>query len=173
MDMQFIAIPLAWVIASSLNPAMAQERVYRCGNKFSNTLTPAQAQEQKCTLFTGSDKFTVVPAYPNPHRVNPAANPTPARANVPPADTPHAAKAAADQRVKNDRLRADLQAKLKKAKAEHSNLLQQYNGGKPEKQLEEIFSRSAYDDRVANIKMALDQKKAEINEIEGKLKRLQ
>jgi hypothetical protein len=70
-------------------------------------------------------------------------------------------------------LRADLQAKLKKAKAEHSNLLQQYNGGKPEKQLEEIFSRSAYDDRVANIKMALDQKKAEINEIEGKLKRLQ
>jgi len=128
--------------------ALAQDKVYRCGNEYTNNVTRDRAAE--CTLIT-TGNVTVVPA------VKP-----PALANVPPEA----------QRAKDADARAILESELKKAEARRAELLKEFNNGEPEKMGAEARNYQKYLDRVAEMKASIQRTEADIASIRREISRL-
>ncbi len=140
-----------------IGPAGAQaadERIYRCGNEYTNTVSDAQSKN--CKLISGSN-VTVIQAV----------KPPPAKASTPGqrADT-------ADQRAKDSDARLILEAELKKADAKQAELQKEYNSGEPERTGPETRNNQKYIDRVAELKAAMGRNEADIAGIKRELSRL-
>ncbi len=142
--------------------AQAQERVWRCGNEYTNNA--AAAQQRGCKLVEGSN-VTVVQS-PRP--------------NAPAASSAGAARAPASgarvdetsQRTRDTEARAVLEAELRKAEAQHAELLKEYNNGEPEKQGSESRNYQKYLDRVAEMKTQIARNESDIAGIRRELDRL-
>lgn len=130
--------------------ALAQDqRIYRCGNEYTNTL-PA-GDRSRCKPLDGVE-VTVVPAPPPPKTV---------AMNKP-------------TQVGNERdneARAILEAELRKARARRDELLAEYNQGEPEKMGSESRNHQKYLDRVASMKAAIDRVEQDISGISRELAR--
>src|SRR5450830_1842446 len=106
-----LLIPLLVALASGVFGAngFAQERIYRCGNEYTNTVPNAKTKD--CKLMQGGNVTVVQGTRPNAS--------APKRA----AAVPHAASAAgqrvdaADQKSRDSDARRILEAELKKAQA--------------------------------------------------------
>lgn len=131
----------------------AQDRIYRCGNEYTNIVT--RAQEKTCTLIT-TGNVTVVPA----DKTNGIAAVRPAVRQDAPA-----------QRAKDLEARTILEAELKKAQAQLAEIKLEYNGGEPEKLAVETRNYQKYLDRVAQIKARLDRTEADIASLRRELGR--
>ncbi|MDZ7891774.1 MAG: hypothetical protein U5L73_08430 [Rhodoferax sp.] len=146
--------------------ASAQERIYRCGNEYTNTVTEAQAKT--CKLVSGGN-VTVVQGQ----------KPAAAAATAPGvkvASTPPASSApridSADQKAKDSDARLILEAELKKAEARQIELSKEYNNGEPEKLGPETRNQQKYLDRVSELKAALSRNESDISGIRRELGRL-
>jgi len=139
-------------------PGWAQDRIYRCGNEYTNNATNAQARG--CKLVEGGN-VTIVQGT----RVAPA----PARAGsavaAPRVD-------AGDQRARDADARAILEAELKKAEARHAELLKEYNNGEPEKLGPETRNHQKYLDRVADLKASIARSESDMAGIKRELARI-
>lgn len=154
-------IPLAalWVASS----ALAQDRIYRCGNEYTNTVSESQAKS--CKLVSGGN-VTVVQA----HKPSAAA---PARAGASgQAGQPAPRVDAGDQRAKDSDARLILESELKKAEARHAELLKEYNNGEPEKLGPETRNHQKYLDRVADLKASISRNESDIAGIRRELGRV-
>lgn len=157
-----ISLPAASVLLSA--PALAQDRIYRCGNEYTNK--PTEAQMRQCKLVQGGN-VTVVQGT------------RPAASGAAPAAARPAASAAPGQRVGSDEQRARdadaraiLEAELRKAEARHAELLKEYNNGEPERQGAEARNYQKYLDRVAELKAAVARSESDIAGIRRELARL-
>lgn len=130
----------------------AQDRIYRCGNEYTNTL-PA-GNRSHCKLLEGGE-VTVVPAPPR------------AVAMTKPLDAP----VPTDARSPGSEARQILEAELRKARAKRDELLAEYNHGEPEKMGSESRNHQKYLDRVAAMKSALDRLEQDIHGINRELTR--
>jgi hypothetical protein len=135
----------------------AQDRIYRCGNEYTNTVSEAQAKN--CKLVSGGN-VTVVPAN------RPSGN----RASNAPSAGPRIDSA--DQRAKDSDSRLILESELKKAEARQAELLKEYNNGEPEKLGPETRNHQKYLDRVAEIKANIARNESDIDGIRRELSRL-
>ena len=148
-------IPLA--LLSLVNTTWAQDRIYRCGNEYTNTVT--EAQSKTCKLISGGN-VTVVQAHkPSANRAASAAQPG-QRVD------------AGDQRAKDSDSRLILESELKKAEARHVELLKEYNNGEPEKFGPETRNQQKYLDRVAELKAAISRNESDIDGIRRELSRV-
>jgi hypothetical protein len=151
-------IPL--VAFGVLTGAVAQERIYRCGNEYTNTVSEGQAKN--CKLVSGGN-VTVVqahkPSAPSGNRVATAAQPS-QRAD------------AGDQRGKDSDSRLILESELKKAEARHVELLKEYNNGEPEKMGSEARNHQKYLDRVSELKASISRNESDIAGIRRELGRV-
>lgn len=154
-----LLIPLA--AAVFVANSFSQERIYRCGNEYTNTVP--DAQRRGCKLVEGAN-VTVVQG------TRPAAASTPVRV---------AAASATGQRVNADEqklrdadTRQILEAELKKAETRQAGLLREYNNGEPEKQGDETRNPQKYLDRVAEIKANLARNLGDIAGIRRELGRV-
>lgn len=142
--------------------ALAQDRIYRCGNEYTNTVSEAQAKN--CKLVSGGN-VTVVQA------AKPAGN-----AGVKVASNGGAPSApridSADQRAKDSDARLILESELKKAEAKQIELLKEYNNGEPEKLGPETRNHQKYLDRVAELKAAIARNESDIAGIRRELGRV-
>jgi hypothetical protein len=145
---------LALLAALAGSSANAQDRIYRCGNEYTNIVT--RAQEKTCTLIT-TGNVTVVPAdkAPSAKIARPAV-----RQDVP------------AQRAKDAEARTILEAELKKAQTQLAEIKQEYNGGEPEKLAFEARNNQKYLDRKAEIKARLDRTEADIVSLRREIGRL-
>ncbi len=143
-----------------VGPSWAQDRIYRCGNEYTNNATNAQARG--CKLVEGGN-VTIVQGTR-------AAAPAPARAGAPATGAPRVDTA--DQRARDADARAILEAELKKAEARHAELLKEYNNGEPEKQGSEARNHQKYLDRVAELKASIARSESDIAGIKRELGRL-
>lgn len=141
--------------------AQAQERIYRCGNAYTNTVTEAQAKN--CKLVEGAN-VTVVQGT------------RPAQASAP---TQQASAASAGPRVnvqeqksRDSDARLILQSELKKAEARQAELLKEYNNGEPDKRGDEARNYQRYLDRVAELKASLARNESDMAGIRRELGRL-
>jgi hypothetical protein len=141
--------------------AVAQDRIYRCGNEYTNTVSEAQAKN--CKLLSGGN-VTIVQSIKVPP-AKPATNSGNASTKGDRAESP-------DQRAKEADARLILEAELKKAENRQAELLKEYNNGEPEKQGPEFRNHQKYLDRVAEMKAAISRNEGDIAGIRRELGRL-
>lgn len=151
------------VIAAMLQPAWAQDRIYRCGNEYTNNA--AQAKERGCKLVEGGN-VTVLQA-PRPATAAPSGG---TGAGSPPANAPRVD--AADQRARDADARAILEAELRKAEARLAELRKEYNDGYPQRSALEMRNPQGYIERTAELKSAVSRAEADVAGIKRELARL-
>ncbi len=153
-----ILIPFAavWMVTG----AAAQERIYRCGNEYTNTVSEAQAKN--CKLVSGGN-VTVVQAH------KPSAAPA---TRVATATQPGQRVDAGEQRAKDSDAKVILESELKKAEARQAELLKEYNNGEPEKLGPETRNNQKYLERVAELKASISRNESDIAGIRRELGRV-
>lgn len=155
-------VAVACLVWSAVTPAVAQDRIYRCGNEYTNNPTPAQKRD--CKQIEGGN-VTVVPA---PRAVAPqggrAAGGATASADQPRVDP-------AQQKARDSDARAILEAELRRAEARLADLQREYNNGQPEKRGEELRNVARYQERVADLKAGIARAEADITGIRRELQR--
>lgn len=139
---------LAWGLWGVCGLALAQDKVYRCGDEYTNNVTRERLSQ--CTLIT-SGNVTVIPAV---------------KPRVSEAPRPDA------QRNKDSDSRFILEAELKKAEARRAELLKEYNNGEPEKVGSEARNYQKYLDRAAEMKVNIQRNEADIASLRRELARL-
>lgn len=159
MKIASLLIPLLALATSTAS--WAQDRIYRCGNEYTNTVTPAEAKN--CKLVSGGNVTVVQAQRPN---VNANAN------RVASATQPGQRVDAAEQRAKDSDSRLILESELKKAEARRAELLKEYNNGEPEKLGPELRNNQKYVDRVAELKASISRSESDIEGIRRELSRM-
>lgn len=139
-----------------LQPASAQDKIYRCGNEYTNNVSDAKARG--CKLVEGGN-VTVLQA------TKPAAAP----AATSPANAPKVSDA--DQKARDSDRRAILQDELRKAEGKLAELRKEYNGGAPQKSALELRNTQVYQDRVTELKANMDRAQADVDGIRRELER--
>ena len=153
-----LLLPLAAILLVA-NSANAQDRIYRCGNEYTNNV--AEAQARNCKLIEGGN-VTVVqgPRVPAPAAVKLAsATQTGQRVD------------AGEQRARDSDARTILESELKKAQARQAEMLKEYNNGEPEKRGDEGRNYQKYLDRVAELKSGIARNDSDIAGIKRELDR--
>jgi hypothetical protein len=152
-----LLIPLAAVIFVA--NSYSQERIYRCGNEYTNTVPDAKAKD--CKLITGGNVTVVLGTRPA------------GRAQGPSAASSGAQRVdATDQKARDSDVRQILESELRKALIRQAELIKEYNNGEPEKQGSEARNYQKYLDRVAELKASLARTESDIAGLRRELGRL-
>ena len=156
-----LLIPLAAAFFSV--SSFPQERIYRCGNEYTNTVPSDKTRG--CKLMEGGNVTVVQGARPGAS--------TPARAATAATAGTSGAKRvdSGEQKSRDSDARQILEAELKKAEARQAELLKEYNNGEPEKQGVEVRNYQKYLDRVAELKASLARNESDIAGIRRELGR--
>ena len=153
---------ISWMALAFTSSVLAQDRIYRCGNEYTNTVSDAQAKN--CKLLSGGNVSVV-------QSIKPAANAGVKLASsggsgaTPRIDTP-------DQRAKDSDARLILESELKKAETRQAELVKEYNNGEPEKLGPEARNHQKFLDRVAELKAAIARNESDIAGIRRELGRV-
>ena len=123
-----------WIIAALPVAAFAQDRIYRCGNEYTNNAT--QAKERGCKLVEGGNVTVIQGSRPSggggaASSGGSSAASSSSATSASPAGAPRVTNN--DQRARDSDARAILEAELRKAEARHAELVKEYNGGQPER----------------------------------------
>ncbi len=149
------------IAALQSTSALAQERIFRCGNEYTNNAADAKARG--CKPMEGGN-ITVIQG------TKPATATTPARKAS--GTQGNDRVDGAEQRNRDADARAILESELRKAEARQAELRKEYNNGEPDKQGSEGRNYQKYLDRVAAMKAELDRTESDIAGIRRELGRL-
>lgn len=143
--------------------AHAQERVYRCGNEYTNN--PAMAKNRDCKVLDGGN-VTVIQGT----RVQ---QPGASRAAQPSGGSSGGQRVASDeQRARDTDSRAILESELRRAESRQAELLKEFNNGEPEKQGAEGRNYQKYLDRVEEMRAGIARGESDIAGLKRELARL-
>lgn len=153
----------ALVCSAALVPAAwSQDRIYRCGNEYTNNAT--QAKEGHCKLVEGGN-VTVLQG-PRPAATAPRSAPA---ATSSPASAPRVANN--DQRARDADARAILESELRKAEARLADVKTEYNDGAPQRNALELRNPQVYLERTADLKARLARAESDVAGIRRELGR--
>lgn len=158
---------LMTMACAALTPAWAQDRIYRCGNEYTNNAS--QAKERGCRLVEGGN-VTVLQGSRPASAAAPAAAPSGGAAAASPANAPRVN--AADQRARDSDARAILESELRKAEARLAELRTEYNDGSPQRTALELRNPQGYIERTAELKASVTRAEADVAGIKRELARL-
>ena len=164
--MKISSIVLSLIASLAALSAHAQERVWRCGNEYTNNA--ADAQKRGCKVMEGGN-VTVVQT-PRPAGSGGSVASSGSGASRAPAGSPRVE--GADQRARDGEARSVLQSELRKAEARQAELLKDYNNGEPEKQGAESRNYQKYLDRVSEMKAEIARNESDIAGIRREIGRL-
>ncbi len=170
MRISFLLAALAAVLVAS--PASSQSvdaagAMYRCpGNDYNNTITASEAEKLRCKKVENAS-VSVIQSLPSAASAASAPPPRPVAA---PAEAINPAESAA-LRTRASNARRNLDGRLKAEERRLAALEQEFNGGEPERQLEEI-DLPKYLDRVAKMRSAIARKQIEIAELRREMDKL-
>jgi hypothetical protein len=148
-------------------PALAQERVWRCGNEYTNNATVAQ--QKGCKVLEGGN-VTVVQGTKASGGGSASSGSSGSSAARAPAGSPRVE--GVDQRARDGEARSVLESELRKAESRQAELQKDYNNGEPEKQGSEGRNYQKYLDRVAEMKAELARNESDIAGIRREIGRL-
>ncbi len=153
------------LFASGASGSFAQERIYRCGNEYTNNVKDAKSSG--CKLVEGGN-VSVVQGNRAPNTTSSGA-----RAASTSQASPNSGQRVdnSEQRARDSDARAILEAELKKAEAKQAELLKEYNNGEPDKQGIEGRNHQKYLDRVADLKANIARNDSDIAGIKRELGR--
>lgn len=160
------------LIAATAPAAWAQDRIYRCGNEYTNNAQ--QAKERGCKLVEGGNVTVVQGTRPAGAATAAPAAGTGAGAGTAPAASPPSAPRVAtnDQKARDADARAILESELRKAEARHAELVKEYNGGAPERNALDLRNPQRYIERTAELKASVARSESDIAGIKREIARL-
>jgi hypothetical protein len=153
-----LLIPFTATLFVASGVAQAQDRIYRCGNEYTNTVP--EGQKNNCKPVTGGN-VTVVQRQTFIGNVRVAA-----------ATSPQKRVEASEQRSRDSEARQILESELRKVEARREELLREYNNGEPEKLGAEGRNYQKYLDRVAGLKAEIDRSDSDIAGLQRELGRM-
>jgi len=160
----FSAVVTSFAVVFWHATLQAQERIFRCGNEYTNSAQAAQRND--CKPIEGGSVTVVQPPKT-------AAG---ASAGVRSANSAGAGAGAkvetSEQRIRDAEARQILEAELRKAETRREELLKAYNQGEPDKEGKESRNYQKYLDRVAEMKANLDRVESDIVGLRRELGRL-
>ena len=147
------------VVACTATASAEPQRIYRCGNSYTNQPDPAA----HCKPLVGGS-VTVIEGtrVQAPPAVGPSANASAGTSKVD----------AGEQRQRDVQAHTVLQAELQKALKQHADLLREWNNGEPERRADEFRQPQKYQDRVAQLRGALQRAEADVAGLQRELSRL-
>ncbi|GKS97375.1 hypothetical protein [Acidovorax sp. SUPP2825] len=151
-------------VAAVAPAAWSQDRIYRCGNEYTNNAS--QAKERGCKLVEGGNVTVVQGARPGGA---PAASGAPS-ASTSPANAPRVDTN--DQRARDSDARAILEAELRKAEARQAEIAKEYNNGEPQRTALELRNPQLWMERTAELKASLARADSDVAGIKRELARL-
>ncbi len=152
-----LLIPLGLVL--TVTGGLAQDRIYRCGNEYTNTLPDAKARG--CKLMEGGNVTVVQGTRPG--------------SSAPRSATASSAAmrvGASDQKARDSDARQILESELKKAETRRAELLREFNNGEPEKRAEEVRNPQKYQERLNELKAAILRNESDIAGIRREVERI-
>ena len=156
------------IVIAAMAPAVwAQDRIYRCGNEYTNNA--AQAKERGCKLVEGGNVTVVQGARPKAASGAAASASTTASAATP-AGAPRVDNS--EQRARDADARAILESELRKAEARHAELLREYNDGAPVRNALDLRNPQVYMERTAELKASVARSESDLAGIRRELARL-
>jgi hypothetical protein len=162
------------VLVGMAGPGSAQDAkpVYRCPGPpvlYTDQLTPAEARERNCRTIEGASITVVAPTRPAPR---PGASAAAGGGTAQPAPPPGANRIdPAAQRARDSDARRILGEELRREEEALANLQREFNGGEPERRGDERnFAR--YQERVAEMRAAIQRKEADIAAIRREIGKL-
>ncbi len=158
---KFFGFVMCAVLLSGSVPAQAQERIYRCGNEYTNAV-PA-GQKNNCKLISGGN-VTVIQKQTFTGTAK-TTGVSPAREGAPRVEL-------SEQRARDADARQILQTELQKIAARQEELTKTYNNGEPEKIGIESRNHQKYLDRVAALKSEMDRNESDMAGVQRELDRL-
>ena len=166
----FLGAAVALVVALPAWPQSADGvgAMYRCpGNDYNNTITAAEAEKLRCKKVENASVTVIQSASPGASAASavPPARPVAAIADpMSPADS-------AALRARASNARRSLEGRLKSEEGKLSALEKEFNGGEPERHIDE-FDFQKYLDRVALMRSAISRKQIEIAELRREIDKL-
>ena len=143
--------------------------MYRCpGNDYNNTISASEAEKLRCKKVENAS-LTVIQSLP-PAAAASAASAPPPRPAPAAVEIMNPAESAA-LRTRASNARRNLEGRLKSEEKRLAVLEKEFNGGEPERQLEEI-DLPKYLDRVARMRSAIARKQIEIAELRREMDKL-
>ncbi len=177
MNKAFSFFPVAlMLLACAASSAWAQDRIYRCGNEYTNN--PGQAKERGCKLVEGGNVTVVQGTRPAkvaaPAPATSAAAPARAASNAPAASSPPSAPRVdqSAQRARDADARAILESELRKSESRLSELQAEYNQGAPQRNALDLRNTQHYLDRTAALKDKVLRAESDVSGIRRELARL-
>ena len=155
-----------WLGIATSSAAFAQEQIYRCGQEYTN----APKEVSRCERLS-PQSVTVIPGL-KPVRVEaPVVGPVTASApSVAPSSAP-ASSADAPQKLRDQQARTIVAAELDRTRQRHAELLQEYRQGAPLKSATEEASPHKYQERVVQLKAAIERHERDIDSLQRELAR--
>ena len=156
------------LIAAAVPAVQAQDRIYRCGNEYTNNAQ--QAKERGCKLVEGGN-VTVVQGTRPASAAAPAAGGAAAPSSATsPANAPRVSNN--EQKSRDSDARAILESELRKAETRHAELLKEYNNGAPERNALDLRNPQRYTERTAELKASVARSESDIAGIKREIARL-
>ena len=152
-------------VAMLASPSFAQERIYRCGNEYTNNVKDAKTGS--CKLVEGGN-VTVIQSNRAPN-----ANGGVMKVASVSQSSPNSGQRVdnIEQRARDSDSRGILEAELKKAEAKQAELLKEYNNGDPEKLSSEVNNNQKFLSRIADMKANIARNDSDIAGIKRELGR--
>ncbi|WP_375576518.1 hypothetical protein [Paracidovorax oryzae] len=163
-------IVCALMALAALAPAAwSQDRIYRCGNEYTNNVS--QAREKGCKLVEGGNVTVVQGSRPSGGG-GAAHSSAPAGGNAAASPSSASRVDANDQRARDSDARSILEAELRKAEARLADLSREYNNGEPQRTALELRNPQVYIERTAELKAAVSRAESDVAGIKRELARL-
>jgi len=149
---------------AALSNAVAQERIYRCGNEYTNSA--AIAKQRNCQVVEGGHVTVVNTGEAKPAAKAPSStSPKPAASNRSVQVDPE------QQKARDNDARAILQSELSKAQDKLNALKAEYNDGNPVKTALELRNPQVFNERVEALKASIARQEADVAGIQRELSR--
>lgn len=144
-------------------PAWSQERIYRCGNEYTNSA--AVAKQRNCQVLDGGH-VTVV------HSNRSNASPKAAANEAKPSSGGRSSQVdPGQQKARDNDARAILQAELQKAQDKLSALKAEFNDGNPNKTALELRNPQVFNERLEALKASIARQESDVAGIQRELSR--
>lgn len=155
-------------IAVTATVAVAQDRIYRCGNEYTNNAV--QAKERGCKLVEGGNVTVVQGSRPAVASTVPATVSSGSTAAISPPSAPRVSTG--DQKARDSDARAILESELRKSEARHAELVREFNGGNPDRNALDLRNPQRYMERTAELKASVARSESDIAGIKREIARL-
>ena len=175
-------LPTLWLGALCAPAAWSQDRIYRCGNEYTNNAN--QAKERGCRLVEGGN-VTVLQSSRPFSLSTPASPSSPSSSGTSSSSSSSGASSAKSaapanapridtsvQRSRDSDARAIFESELRKAEARLAQLNKEYNNGNPERTALDLRNPQHYMERTAEIKANMARTASDIESIRRELGRL-